>query len=711
MIPRTTFLCLFFTVLPVFAGEHVIAPWLHHLRNGDRPEWSDFPKQADNTKLDLGFTAKANQREAALRLRQQDVRQTWKVVLNGKDLGRLRQDENDMVVYFAVPPQTLRRGANLLLIEPTGKIPDDIRVGAIAIDDRPVQDVLSEATVEVTVADADRPGEPLPCRLTIVGADGALATVGAVSSDELAVRPGVIYTATGRARFGVPAGTYTVYAGRGFEYGVDSVKFSVKPGAAARHKLTIRREVPVVDYVGSDTHIHTLTHSGHGDSTLSERVITIAGEGLQLPISTEHNKQVDYHATAVKHGVRKYFTPVVGNEVTTSVGHFNIFPAPPGGEAPDFKLKDWQALSGSISKTTGAKAVILNHGRDLHSRFRPFGPERHVGVTGEDLDGWTLPANAMEVVNSGAQQTDVMTLVHDWLGILNRGRTLTPVGSSDSHDVSRYIVSQGRTYIRSTSKDAGNIDVNEAVDNFIAGRVLVSCGLLAEITVNDRFGPGDVVPADGEITVAVRVRGPGWVQADSVELYANGVKVREARIGERDEQPGKDGILANSATQDAAELARVPGTLWHGIWKLPRPRHDVHLVAVATGPGVKAPYWPIARPYQPTTRLVIRRAIGMTGAVWLDADGDGKRTSALDYAKRVVDAAWPNVAEVVKKLESYDEAVALQAASVLRAKGVALLDPALHKHLGGAAAHVQRAFGRYAAAWRESQVARSEQRD
>ena len=33
----------------------------------------------------------------------------------------------------------------------------------------------------------------------------------------------------------------------------------------------------------------------------------------------------------------------------------------------------------------------------------------------------------------------------------------------------------------------------------LAGRVSVSNGLLAEITVNDRYGPGDLVPASDEI--------------------------------------------------------------------------------------------------------------------------------------------------------------------------------------------------------------------
>lgn len=50
--------------------------------------------------------------------------------------------------------------------------------------------------------------------------------------------------------------------------------------------------------------------------------------------------------------------------------------------------------------------------------------------------------------------------------------------------------------------------VRDYVSNLLKGRVLVSCGLLAEITVNDRYGSGDLVPAKGKVKVAVRVLGP-----------------------------------------------------------------------------------------------------------------------------------------------------------------------------------------------------------
>jgi hypothetical protein len=666
---------------PLFATPVNIEPKLHHLRAGNVREWSHFPAEAEGSALTVKFAAKVNSAEQTLRLRQQDVKQTWKVRLNGKELGRLVQDENDTEIVLPVPAGRLTDGENTLVIEAAGRLPDDIRVGEIILDDRPVKDVLNEATVEIAVREGQT---PTPCRITILNARGALATVGASSTDRLAVRPGVIYSADGIAKFGLPAGEYTIHAGRGFEYGIDTVCVSLKPGTRIRKELTIRREVNTKGWIACDTHIHTLTHSGHGDSTDIERALTVAGEGIELPIATDHNKQIDYHRAAVKAGVRKYFTPVVGNEVTTDFGHFNVFPLPAGGPVPNFKLKNWKDLAASLGPAKSPRAVILNHPRDLHAKFRPFGPERHIGLTGEDLDGWELPANAMEVVNSGAQQSDVMLPVRDWFGMLNGGHVLTPVGASDSHDVSRYIVGQGRTYIRCQDDDPGEIDVKDAVKNFCEGRVSVSCGLFVEIAVNDKFGPGDIVPVKDDVFVEVRVLGPSWVKVDRVELYANGLKVHAATI----QDVGKGGVK------------------WSQTWKLPQPRHDVHLVAVASGPGVDELFWPIGKSYQPTSPVVKKRVIGVTGAVWLDADGDGKHTSAHTYAKRIISDANGNWKKAIAALSEYDEAVAAQTVGLLRTVGVSPSDKNVRAAAKAAGGPVLRGFNAYLESWRESQIAR-----
>jgi hypothetical protein len=669
------------------AKEQILEPKLRYLRVAGAPEWSDFPKQGEATRLGLRFSSERNAGEWALQLRQQDVRQTWRVLLNGRELGRLPPDENDMVVFLPVPAGALVAGENLLVVEQVGKTADDVRVGEIVLHDRLMSEVLAEATVDISVVDEGQLPKAigLPCRITIVNKQGILMTVGAVSNDRLAVRPGVIYSGNGQAVFGLPAGDYTIYAGRGFEYSLASVQVKLRPSDRVRKRLAIRREVPTEGYVSCDTHVHTLTYSGHGDSTIAERVLTIAGEGIELPVATEHNRHVDYHAAALKAGMRKYFTPIVGNEVTTAAGHFNIFPVRPEDPIPDFKLKDWKSISASITERTKAKVIILNHPRDLHSGFRPLGPERHLALIGDRLDGWKLPANAMEVINSGAQQSDPMRLFHDWFGLLNRGVYLTPIGASDSHDVARYFVGQARTYTRCKDDRPGEIDLEEAVDSLLKGRVLVSCGLLADIKVNGKYGPGDLVPGSEEVKVSVRVLGPSWAPAERVELYANGRKIREA-------------VIAKPRA----------GVQWNQEWTLPALRHDAHLVAIATGPPVTGLYWPIAKPYQPSSPRVERKIIGATGAVWLDGDGDGKFTSAHDYAQRLFRESDGQAAVLVKRLADYDEAVASQAAGLLQGKGVSLQDPVLSEAGRKAGKHVESGFQAFIQAWRDSQIARGQ---
>jgi hypothetical protein len=624
---------------------------VRHVRSGAEREWEEFPERAERDQLVVRFDAVPNAREQTLRLRQRDVKQDWRVRLNGRVLGALTQDEAEIVGYWAVPAGALREGENELRVAREGAASpaDDVMLGDVELFDRPREEVLSSATLDVEVVDGDG-GEGLPCRITVADPRGGLVTFGGVAGTRVAFRPGVVYTADGKARIRLPAGKYTVYAGRGFEYSLERAEVELAAGGEAKPRLSIRREVPTKGYVACDTHIHTATYARHGDATLDERMLTLAGEGVELPVATEHNLQIDYTAAAEKAGVRRYFTPVMGNEVTTgALGHFNVFPIPAGAKLIDWRPRDWAALRRSIASVAPEPVVVLNHGRDVHGGFRPLDPKRHSSVTGRPLDGREIPANAMEVINSGATRADWLELYRDWFGLLNGGRKLTPVGASDSHDVSRYIVGQGRTYVACPDEDAGKIDVEHARQSLLAGRVLVSYGLLTEMTVGGRFGPGELAAAEGgQLNVAVRVSGPGWVEAGRVALYANGVEIRSAEIEPK---------------------AGASPLKWEGNWALERPAHDVHLVAIASGPGVERPYWPAAKPYQPTSPRWESYVIGSTGAVWVDADGSGKFDSAADYAAKIVEQSGAAPDDLVRKLAAYDEAVAAQAAAILRERG------------------------------------------
>src|SRR5690606_24283900 len=104
-----------------------------------------------------------------------------------------------------------------------------------------------------------------------------------------------------------------------------------------------------------------------------------------------------------------------GNEVTTPVGHFNVFPVGAGAAPPDHRLTAWPAAFDAIFRTPEVRVVILNHARDLHSGRRPFGPQFHNEAVGENLEGWPFRFNAMEVINSSAAQTDQLELMRDWM--------------------------------------------------------------------------------------------------------------------------------------------------------------------------------------------------------------------------------------------------------------------------------------------------------
>jgi hypothetical protein len=383
--------------------------------------------------------------------------------------------------------------------------------------------------------------------------------------------------------------------------------------------------------------------------------------------------------------VRQFFTPVIGNEVTTEVGHFIAFPIRHGAEVPDHRKKDWPSVLDQIEKTPGVRIIILNHPRDVHTGVRPFGPLRYNWLVAENRDAWPLRFQGVEVINSSAIQNDCLQPFLDWMALLNRGYSVTPVGSSDSHDVARHFVGQGRTYIRCDDHDPGRIDIQQAVESFLNGSVLVSYGLLAELVVDGQYRSGDLVPAPAnDIHVALRVLGPHWTSATHVTLFANGIKVREAEITER-----------------AAD--RAAGVIWQDQWTLPRPKHDVHLVALAQGPGIDQVYWKTAKPYQPVSMHVDPHVLGCSGAVWIDADGDGRRTSAREYAERVYKHAAGKLDALIGELKDYDESVAAHAAHVYGAEFGTLTVP--HDALADATDAVRAGFQAYLHAWREHQGA------
>jgi hypothetical protein len=427
---------------------------------------------------------------------------------------------------------------------------------------------------------------------------------------------------------------------------VAKVKLKVAGDSNRQLKLKIRREVPTPGLVSVDTHIHTLTRSGHGDSTEEERMHTISGEGIELAIATDHNHHADYRPVQKSSGTLPFFTSVIGNEVTTKTGHFNAFPIVAGSEVPDYKVGDWSKLMASIRATPGVRVIVLNHPRNMHSKFSPMAVENFNHATGQNLYGAPYGFDAMEVVTSAAMQSDIMSLYRDWFAMLNWGHKVAAVGSSDTHDVSRFILGQARTYVECPDEDPSKVDVARACDSFRNMRAYVSMGLLVKMKVDGKFRSGDLAIGKGELKVRVEVLGPSWVRADRVDLFSNGQLVRSQKISA------------------ATKIIKADVN-----WVLPRPAHDVHLVALATGPGITAPFWESPRPYQPVSTEHNPRVQGATNPVFIDGDNDGKFTAPRLQAQQLFKQNGQDLEGLFVGLKSRDQAVATQVAALLHASG------------------------------------------
>lgn len=579
----------------------VIEPSIRHLGDTRTPEWPEAPAEPEGVRLRLAFAGADTGREQVLALRHAHVDDAWSVLLNGAAVGALPPGDAWRETFLPLPAGAVKAGENELVVLPA-RPTDDILVGDVRLFEAPLRELLDLRPLRVHVRDAQ--GRPLPARVTVVAEDGARAPLWLAARDGTAVRDGLLYTADGEAACELAAGRYVVHATRGMEWSLASAAadLSGPPGAAAELTLALRREVDTSGWIAADTHVHTLTFSGHGDASLAERVVTLAGEGVELAVATDHNHQTDYRGEQARLSLSGWYTAVTGNEVTTDNGHFNAFPLPPGGPRPDHALTDWVALVDGI-RAAGARVVILNHPRWPDRERGPFGVFGLDAFTGARTGDVPFRFDAMELVNATNEHEDPELLLADWFALLNRGERILAAGSSDSHTVGDP-VGQGRTYVASPGDDPRDLDVDALCDALLAGRASVSLGLFADVRVAGRAHAGDLLPvAGGELPVELRVAAPGWVQPREARLYLDGGLVAVAPL------PGSEGRPTD---------LRLP-------LRVTPPAHDAWLVAVVVGDGVEGPWWRTLNPY----------TFAATNPVWLDADGDGASSAPRVTAGRL----------------------------------------------------------------------------
>jgi len=482
-------------------------------------------------------------------------------------------------------------------------------------------------------------GVPMPGRLTFVGAGGPAATLFPNTQEqpgEMAARKNVVYSLSGRGAISVPIGAYTIYATRGPEWSRADKRVILAAGEERTLVFHLARELDTRGWISADFHLHTFTHSGHGDANLNERVISLIGEGVELAVATDHNHNTDYAPFVRELGAEQHVTTVVGNEVSTPIGHFNAFPLDPSREVLNHRLRDAGELFRLIRAEPnefGIQPIIqLNH-----PRWYDIDYFRHAGldpVTGTSASkAWSADFDSIEILNAnpgrGYHDADLAfapgdegrhSVLRDWFHLLNRGHRHTAVGNSDSHTVHFDFAGWPRNYVRSSTDDPARIDVREIASAIRAGGCFTTLGPFVEVNA--------LPDQDG---FALRIQAASWIDVDRMKIVVNGDIVETLSL------PPTQRVMRLDFSRSYSEFAPEPGM-------------DYWIAFLVEGDDPLDPI--VVDQEQPA------RPLAIVNPLFVDADGDGAWTAPWDLARKLVDIT-PEPADLLARFPLYPSLRAL----------------------------------------------------
>ena len=254
----------------------------------------------------------------------------------------------------------------------------------------------------------DQSGRPLPAKVSVVGEyplaytdtqrrSGAVFDVQAgedyrftdMLNDRIVGQRAFIeataYTsADGHVTIPVRPGDYTVYFSRGFEYDLTSARVHVEAGSAVGATGRLTRVVDTTGWMSMDGHVHSESSI---DSHMApfDRVNSVAGEGVELVISTDHNFVSDWRPAVSAYRLVPWMQSFVGIEFTTlESGHFNSYPldyqlAPVTHGAFEWFGRPPAELFAGLRKLAdpaagGSNIIVCNHPRDsTQGYFNQYG--------------------------------------------------------------------------------------------------------------------------------------------------------------------------------------------------------------------------------------------------------------------------------------------------------------------------------------------------
>jgi len=421
--------------------------------------------------------------------------------------------------------------------------------------------IAGDGALQFEVVDAET-GAAIPARLTFKGLNGPDPSFGApveLYVSGMPTRAGssastpfgnTLYAATGSGEQRLPPGAYRVLASRGPEYAVAWQDVTVTAAGVASAHFEIGREVDTSGWIAADLHVHAAPST---DSSVPprDRVAGLAGEGVELLVSTDHDTIFDYAPVIEAMGLGDRIASMTGTELTstqgpaplgTGVGHFNGWPLAFDPQARKNGAPEDDGVEPNVLydrlRARGARIVQMNHPNWASLGFLAnLGYDPLLPITAPPNDYLlrssllgtgtrNVDMDAIEILNGSASAT-YPTARDVWMRWIEQGHPVTATAASDTHRISVVPIGLPRTYVH-VPDDAPAAFDGAAFDASLASMHAIGTNgpfLEAELAdASSSAGVGETLsPATGTVGLHVRVQAPCWIPIGDLRVYANGV--------------------------------------------------------------------------------------------------------------------------------------------------------------------------------------------
>lgn len=538
-----------------------------------------------------------------------------------------------------------------------------------------VQDFALPGTARLRVDVSDPSGAPLPAKVSIVGPQrspdpgneqslgGLLVIRGAVFGSDIDQKGAELFGLTGvrfagpdgtTGEFPLPPGDYEVVVSRGPEYSVHRQRVTLVPGETAHVDAVLTRVVDTTGFISADYHVH-LINSPDSWIPRADRILTMAAEGVDYFVATDHDFLTDLRPEIERLGLQSLVATSVSEEITTfNMGHFNAWPlerlpdrwtggsvdwgragVEPGRDYPSLGSYDlspaelFAAVRERLAVPPEDGVLQVNHfNSDILGHFHLLGIDTGVvpPVSRTDPgrirldpslgnlydDGYTT----LEVwIEGSRQQTDLFRQANlgDWFNLLNQGRIKSATADSDTHTTAIVQAGGPRNFVASPSDEASTLDETVLARSVRDGRVVGSNAPFVRVAVEGDDGsiasldldrPTLVSATTGSALLRVDIQSPEWAEFDTVEVYVNTVPRAEPDSnfhGVTTPRYAVEPTFVLFAGEDfAVERVTVddsvPGAArWEAHVELPLVlSRDAWIVVIVRGTdGVSRPLWPM----------------------------------------------------------------------------------------------------------------------